>query len=87
MQRFESSDIVTRAFIFVAASSLAFLYLPAFGQAAVVKQSVDRLQAKTAKEPEEPVAIVEVGAATSWNIKGGADTFAPNLAAEITPIG
>ena len=31
-------------------------------------------------------AILEVGAATSWNINGGAATFAPNLAAEITPI-
>ena len=86
MQRFESSDVVTRAFIFVAASSLLFLCLPAFGQATVGSQSVNRTQAQTAKEPEEPVAIVEVGAATSWNINGGAATFAPNLAAEITPI-
>jgi hypothetical protein len=86
MQRSESPDVVTRAFIFVAASSLLFLCLPAFGQSAVGKQPVNRLQAQTAKEPEEPVAILEVGAATSWNIKGGAATFAPNLAAEITPI-
>jgi len=86
MQRFESSDVGTRAFIFVAATSLVFLCLPAFGQAAVGKQSVDRLQAQTAKEPEEPVAILEVGTAMSWNINGGAATFAPNLAAEITPV-
>ena len=85
MQRFELSDVVTRAFIFVAASSLLFLRMPAFGQAAVGKQSVNQ-QVQTAKEPDEPVAILEVGAATSWNIKGGAATFAPNLAAEITPI-
>ena len=32
------------------------------------------------------VAIVELGAATSWNFSGGAATFAPNLAAEITPV-
>src|SRR5579862_6519932 len=76
MQRFRSSDLVTRAFIFVAASSLLFLCLPGFGQAAIGKQSTDLSQAETAKEPEEPVAILEVGAAT----------FAPNLAAEITPI-
>jgi hypothetical protein len=86
MLRFELSDVVTRGFIFVAASSLVFLCLPALGQAAVGKRSVNRLQAQTAKEPEEPLAILEVGAATSWNIKGGAATFAPNLAAEITPI-
>ena len=35
---------------------------------------------------DDPVAIVEVGAATSWNLNGGAATFAPNLAAEVTPI-
>ncbi len=45
------------------------------GQAAVGKQSVNQ-QVQTCGEPEEPVAILEVGAAT----------FAPNLAAEITPI-
>ena len=32
------------------------------------------------------MAILEVGGATSWNINGGAATFAPSLAAEITPI-
>jgi hypothetical protein len=85
MQRFESSDIGTRAFIFVAASSLLFLCTPAFGQAAAVKQSVKQ-QVQSTKEPDEPGAILEVGAATSWNISGGAATFAPNLAAEITPI-
>ncbi len=83
MQRFESSDVVRRAFMFVAASSLLFLCLPATGQAAVGDLSVNRLQADQAKEP---VAILELGAATNWNINGGAATFAPNLAAEITPI-
>ena len=29
---------------------------------------------------------LELGAATSWNFSGGAATFAPNLAAEVTPI-
>src|SRR5579859_6341436 len=86
MQRSESPDVAARAFIFVAASSLLLLCLPAFGQAAVGKPSVNRLQAQTANEPEEDVAILEIGAATSWNIRGGAATFAPNLAAEITPI-
>ncbi len=86
MQRFESSDVCTHPYIFIAASSLLFLCLSALGQSAVGKQSVNRLQAEAAREPAEPVAILEVGAATSWNIKGGAATFAPNLAAEITPI-
>lgn len=31
-------------------------------------------------------AIFELGAATNWNLGGGVATFAPNLAAEITPI-
>jgi hypothetical protein len=37
-------------------------------------------------EKEDPIAILELGAATSWNLSGGAATFAPNLAAEVTPI-
>ena len=40
-----------------------------------------------AQEPEkEPIAILELGAATSWNVHGGAATFGPNFAAEVTPI-
>jgi hypothetical protein len=35
---------------------------------------------------KEPVAIVELGAATSWDVKGGAATFAPDFAVETTPI-
>lgn len=35
---------------------------------------------------KEPVAIVELGGATSWNVKGGAATFGPNFAVEVTPI-
>jgi len=85
MRRLESFDIVSSAFIFVAAPTLLFLCLPAFGQAAIGNRSVNQ-QAQMAKEADEPVAILEVGAATGWNIKGGAATFAPNLAAEITPI-
>ena len=54
---------------------LLFLSLPLYGQSAQV-----------ANEDKDPKAIVELGAATSWNFRGGAATFAPNLAAEITPI-
>ena len=35
---------------------------------------------------KDPVAIVELGAATSWDVKGGAATFAPDFAVEVTPI-
>ena len=38
------------------------------------------------KDDDDPKAILELGAATSWNLSGGAATFAPNFAAEITPI-
>ena len=42
--------------------------------------------AQKAGEDKDPIAIVELGAATDWNFSGGAATFAPNLAAEVTPI-
>src|ERR1700723_1805108 len=35
---------------------------------------------------DDPSVILELGAATSWTTTGGAATFAPNLAAETTPI-
>jgi hypothetical protein len=35
---------------------------------------------------KDPVAIVELGGATSWNVKGGAATFGPSFAVEVTPI-
>ena len=35
---------------------------------------------------KDPLAILEIGAATSWNVTGGAATFAPNFAVEATPI-
>lgn len=37
-------------------------------------------------EEKDPRAIFELGAATSWNFNGGAATFAPNLAVEMTPV-
>src|SRR6201990_56573 len=38
-------------------------------------------------EPDDaPAVILELGAATSWETSGGAAVFAPNLAAETTPI-
>jgi hypothetical protein len=35
---------------------------------------------------DDPGVILELGAASSWNTTGGATAFAPNLAAETTPI-
>jgi hypothetical protein len=67
----------------IAACLFFFLSLPASGQDSAEKQPGGR---PPASEDKEPVAILEIGAATSWNIKGGAATFAPNLAAETTPI-
>ena len=34
----------------------------------------------------EPVAIAELGAAGSWNVKGGGGSFGPTVAVEFTPI-
>jgi hypothetical protein len=69
--------------VFVATCLLLILCLPASGQDTAKTQSTNQLHAS---EDREPVAILEIGAATSWSIKGGAATFAPNLAAETTPI-
>lgn len=41
---------------------------------------------QVANEDKDPKAILELGAATSWNLSGGAATFAPNLGVEITPV-
>ncbi len=35
---------------------------------------------------KEPAAIVELGGATEWNVKGGAAGFGPTVAVEVTPI-
>ena len=56
---------------------------PVYGQATPA-QSVGHLQ--QAPEDKDPLAILEIGAATSWNVMGGAATFAPNFAVETTPI-
>lgn len=36
-------------------------------------------------EPE-PAATLELGAANSWNVRGGASAFGPDFAVEFTPI-
>ena len=71
--------------VFVIAEACLFLLfvLPARGQTSSKPFCSPPHQASPDKDP---VAILELGAATSWNFSGGAATFAPNLAAEVTPI-
>jgi hypothetical protein len=47
---------------------------------------VGRAFAQTPENEPEPAAIVELGGATSWNVKGGSAAFGPDLAVEFTPI-
>jgi len=61
-----------------------FLSLPVFGQR--IENKNTNQSSGTAETKNDTVAILEVGTVTTWNISGGAATFAPNLAAECTPI-
>src|ERR1700685_4086012 len=74
-----------RTIFFALARACVFLFLtlPVYSQT-----SPDRLQSHSEKtiEEKDPAAILEIGAATSWNVTGGAATFAPNFAVETTPI-
>ncbi|QNI30455.1 hypothetical protein H7849_14985 [Alloacidobacterium dinghuense] len=70
-------------FTLVGGCLFLFFCVSAHGQTSS-KASSGRSQ--KANEDKDPVAILELGAATSWNLSGGAATFAPNLAAEVTPI-
>jgi hypothetical protein len=67
---------------------LAGMYLLLLGNLPVHGQSSSQAPRKwqEAGEDKDPKVILELGAATNWNFSGGAATFAPNLAAEITPI-
>jgi len=78
------------AWTLIAACPFLWLCLPAAGQtsgsyapshpAAVAQDKEDK------EDKDDPAVILEVGAAANWNFRGGATTFAPNLAAECTPI-
>jgi hypothetical protein len=72
-----------RIFTFARACLFLFLCLPAHGQTSSKASSAHR---QDAGEDKDQIAILELGAATSWNLSGGAATFAPNVAAEVTPI-
>ena len=60
-----------------------FLLLPVRGQTSSVPSFG---HPQEASEDKDPAAILEIGAATSWNVTGGAASFAPNFAVETTPI-
>ena len=72
-----------RVFTLTGACLFLFLCPPAHGQTSSKAPCGDP---KKAAEDKDPIAIVELGAATSWNLSGGPATFAPSLAAEVTPI-
>jgi hypothetical protein len=60
-----------------------FLVLPVRGQTWSVPSLGHPQEASLDKDP---AAILEIGAATSWDVTGGAASFAPNFAVETTPI-
>jgi hypothetical protein len=61
-----------------------FLILPACGQ--TLPERFDGHPPQETSQDKDPAAILEIGASTSWNVTGGAATFAPNFAVETTPI-
>ncbi len=65
------------------AGMFLYLCLPVFGQLPM-KTAADN--PSKGEQEKDPIVIVELGAATGWNFSGGAATFAPNFAAEVTPI-
>jgi hypothetical protein len=42
--------------------------------------------AQTGEKEPEAAAIIELGGATGWNVRGGAASFGPDVAVEFTPI-
>jgi len=75
--------MLIRVFTLAGACLFLFSCLTAHGQTSSMASSGHRQETS---EDKDPIAILELGAATGWNLSGGAATFAPNLAAEVTPI-
>lgn len=73
----------TRVFTLAIAYAFLSLAFPLYGQTPSTP-SFDHPQ--EVPQDKDPIAILEIGAATSWNVMGGAATFAPNFAVEVTPI-
>jgi hypothetical protein len=38
------------------------------------------------KDSDKEVAVLELGGAASWNVRGGVSSFGPSVAVEVTPI-
>jgi hypothetical protein len=68
----------------LAVSLLLCIGLPGIGQTST--SSAIAAPAHRNEVDDDPRVIIEIGAATSWGTTGGAAIFAPNLAAETTPI-
>jgi hypothetical protein len=47
---------------------------------------IGNVWAQSADRDTESAAILELGGAASWNLPGGASSFGPDFAAEVTPI-
>lgn len=73
-----------RTYLFALAGACLFLHFCPSAQGQV-PSSLPSSHSQASVD-EDPIAILELGAASSWNFSGGATTFAPNLAAEVTPI-
>lgn len=73
----------TRVFTLAIAYAFLSLALSVSGQAPSTRSLAPPQAVAVDKDP---LAILEIGAATSWNVMGGAATFAPNFAVETTPI-
>jgi hypothetical protein len=73
----------TRVFTLAIACTFLSLSLPVYGQAPSTRSPG---HPQKVLDDKDPLAILEIGAATSWNVTGGAATFAPNFAVETTPI-
>jgi hypothetical protein len=73
----------TRVFTLVVACVYLFLVSHAHGQTSLDRSAGHEQQLSKDKDP---AATLEIGAATSWNVTGGAATFAPTFAVETTPI-
>lgn len=73
----------TRVLTLAVACVFLSLTLPAHGQTSSGRSPGPPADAS---EEKDPAAILEIGTSTSWNVTGGAATFAPNFAVETTPI-
>jgi hypothetical protein len=75
-----------RRYFFTLLPACVFLYLCLPMSAQMVAPAAAVARPESGIDIDDPAVILELGAATNWNFNGGAATFAPNLAAEVTPI-